>query len=686
MKLKMCTMALRAIFLVVFLLFGCSGGGNGSDNTTQAPIGEETLTIELGEATIVKSSTVPASGAIITVSTLNDPLDGLEIDIPDGAYPVDTAFTISHNPILTHAGNPHFNPVTPLITIENGGEYADKIMVLKIPVTIEDGFHYMAFYYDETIGRLEGIPELSHDETSLTIAIRHYSKVVVNKIELAKELIEDSFDSGYRVMSDNWGFGNYGTYLTPEGMCSGMSTTSLYYYTMEKVLKGADDLYWSFFGRDPLWGVDDEDSIKLTSLVQYYEETDLVLVEEYVKQKALNKSKVSDVWSYFMFIHGLKVTGQPQYAAIYNEDEKIGHALVIYKKEGDRLFIADPNAPTDDTVTLDFTWLVEDPVATPIGKWAPFEAQWNVGSAKVDFTKAYYFGQSALVNWTEMAELFDELKDGVVGGNHFPEYTLTVVDKDTDGNDVEYPLSPTYVAQNEVIKIKVASLMNPADFDPDITAHPTGSLLEVYGTDEVEITLNEGLNEIGLHIRHQTDKVWADFQYVDISYDPSACTPVCSTPIIADSIVIPGYNDSYNVTIAFNNTFKMCSKEVDDPTSMNKKTMMLFFYQTDGTGSYAHPSPMASGGYEFASAFLDTAYDTFTVSMSPLADYNSYTYKYFDPESVFGFDVKNFESSSYTNEYDFLWINVRLTPSASEIRTIINTESVDSTGCYPAKD
>lgn len=109
---------------------------------------------------------------------------------------------------------------------------------------------------------------------------------------------------------------------------------------------------------------------------------------------------------------------------------------------------------------------------------------------------------------------------------------------------------------------------------------------------------------------------------------------------------------------------------------------MLYFYRTDGSGTYTQPDPVSFPGYEdyeFGEAFV-TPGSSFSISMSPLPDYNSSTVKYFDPETNFGMDVQNFNSLSESNEFDFLWINVTL-PSGTH-RTIINTEVVAADGCY----
>ena len=161
------------------------------------------------------------------------------------------------------------------------------------------------------------------------------------------------------------------------------------------------------------------------------------------------------------------------------------------------------------------------------------------------------------------------------------------------------------------------------------------------------------------------------------------CNRVCDAPVVASSITFPSFENQYNITLTFDKTFKMCSEEIDDSESLNAKTTMLYFFRTDGSGTYYQPDPVTFPGYEdyeFGEAFVSTEYDSFSVSMSPLPDYNASTVKYFDPEYNFGMDVRNFGNLDIGNEYDFLWINVTL-PSGTH-RTIINTEVVEADGCY----
>lgn len=511
--------------LCVLPACGGGGGGGGSDSSNQ-------VSLELGETTTVVSSTVGAGGDLIDVDNPDDPLDGMEIDIPAGAYQEETDFTVSYTPITSHSGNENLDPVTPLITIENGGEYADEIITVKIPVTIEDDYHYMAFYYNEITGGLEGIPEVEHDETSLTIATRHFSKIMVSRLGFLVLAGDATVDSGFKVTKDNWQFTNLSTHLS-SGICSGMSIASLYYYCEKKKEQAYPPLFGSYNNGTSVFDIDDDQAIKLCSTIQWWDDNNLS--REGVHWSALSKQK-GDLWTYFMFIHSILLTGEPQYVAIFPPGkDAIGHAMVVYKKSGNDLYVSDPNLPKDQNVKIEFEWGSDDPAHDQTqltGNFKPFESQWNKDSNKINFTEILYIGTSALID-SDFDDLWNQLDNETVPWNKlvdttlhddYPEYELKIIEKDDTGAETESDLTDGYKTTNNVIKVKAETY----DFDPRITAYSNGSTTgESNGTQTIEITLNQGDNNIGFFIEAkrfsgvEEKEVWAwtDFKYVNIKLD-----------------------------------------------------------------------------------------------------------------------------------------------------------------------
>ncbi|MDD5591616.1 MAG: hypothetical protein PHY18_06825, partial [Dehalococcoidales bacterium] len=138
--------------------------------------------INLGAEVDLTTQSIPSSGGVIVVDKPGDPLDGMKLDVPAGAYSDSRSFEISYAPIKGHDFNEYFNPISPMITVKNGGEYSEELMMVTIPVTIPDDSFAMAFYFDAATGKLEGIPLVDETPNSITIATRHFSSFLISLI------------------------------------------------------------------------------------------------------------------------------------------------------------------------------------------------------------------------------------------------------------------------------------------------------------------------------------------------------------------------------------------------------------------------------------------------------------------------------------------------------------------------
>ena len=63
----------------------------------------------------------------LTFSAADSPMKGLTINVPKGAYAKETPFFVSSKPFTGKLPKAS-TALTPLITVSNGGEYADEIM------------------------------------------------------------------------------------------------------------------------------------------------------------------------------------------------------------------------------------------------------------------------------------------------------------------------------------------------------------------------------------------------------------------------------------------------------------------------------------------------------------------------------------------------------------------------------
>jgi len=549
----------------------CTPQGPGTGDTDDLM-----LTLTLGETKQLATATVDAQGATVRVDSADSALNGLTINIPEGAFDEDVSFTISESEILDHDFGSNLSPAAPLITIDNGDIEANEILTVRIPVEVPEETHVMAFYYDRETGDLEGISELEHDSESITIMVNHFCDILLNRV--AWKLILNPFDSKFEVKQDNWRFTNHGSYLSPGGICSGMSATALYYYTEKKGKEGFADLYDSYDADDdrdtPSLEIDDAIAIKAASTAQYFESNFRNQMYEYWYE--LGKEK-DDFWAFLMFAHAIMLTGEPQYVSMFPETGNVGHAMIVYKKVGNALYVADPNEPTvtDNKIEIDYS-------RGEFGEFTGYESQWNAGSDKIDFTKFFYVGKWAVVPKEDLKEIWDKVGDKTVG-SEFPDYTLKVVDK-TSG--AETALTEGYTTTESTVYVKIDPQGN---FTSYIWAYNTaGMMVGGATTGNVPLLLSEGDNVYGFHVEAEVVSpldsklihTWTDFKYVTIRREASTTPPTPTAPTA--TITSPSNGDTFDV----GDSVRFAGSAIDSAGSALSGSRLQWTSSVDGPVGY----------------------------------------------------------------------------------------------------
>ena len=519
----------------VFALFGssvsCSTVGDlvseGRDQLDRvkeqapaSPSGRErpqrpTGTIAVSPFVMVASQVVEPSGGSITVSTPGHALNGMAIEIPAGSYAATAQWNVSSATVLEHSFGAHFNPVSPLIMIENGGNYADELITVRIPVEVPSDHFAMAFYYDADAGTLEGIPSSAQDADSITIVTRHFSKLLVSIIKnsVLDDLLKKGIDSGFRPGGDDWQFVNRGSYIAPGGHCAGQCLTALWYYCERP--DGADPFLWSLYdnnGDKPatpdLWE-DDSHGYRLASTIQ-----EDIHWTSFENKFMYYMRGGSDELAFKAFAYSMSLTGEPQQVGIYSNAGG-GHAMIVYRLDTKGLAIADPNYPGS----------LERRVEYADGKFSPYNSGANADEIAAGNGKAYesiqYFAKTAMVDWNILAQRWEEFKDGTIGNDRFPEYAISTVD--SDGNEI--PLVDGYESQSERIDISVSSTSAPIG----IRVYRDGVRLPT--DDDGLYPLVEGNSRLGIDIWGDVSNdpqnrryKYIDFQYINVWSGPKETT------------------------------------------------------------------------------------------------------------------------------------------------------------------
>jgi hypothetical protein len=367
------TRGLAAFLSVVLLLVGCGGdddtGGNAiapestqpttittseaasddddEDRTTTTEPAEEPPTsgtnagvvgdLQLGRSTDVGRTTISPAGGSVTIE--RGTLEGFEIEVPPGAFETSTTFDISLTEITGDSFGKALMAISPLITIDNGGVYSASILTVRLPVKVPTGMFAMGFLYDG--GDVEAMPLIDAGGDGVIVATRHFSSFFVGAIERA--LLPEEVGTGYRVQEDNWQFVNRGTYAKPNGICTGMSLTSIWYFLERKSSEGHLWERWDDDGRRDTPGFWYDDAWALRWATKAQTEMSWLATQRQTAWQYRAKERLQ----YDAFRYAMYLTGEPQLLEMWDANGGNGHAMVVYAHTTNSLWVADPNYPKD---------------------------------------------------------------------------------------------------------------------------------------------------------------------------------------------------------------------------------------------------------------------------------------------------------------------------------------------------
>jgi hypothetical protein len=562
---------------------------------------------------LTTQSITPGGGKVI-VDKPGDSLDGLVIDLPAGAYSDTRSFHISYAPITGHEFGESFNPLTPLITIENGGGYSSEIMTLTIPVSVPQGHFPMAVIYDKAGGRLEGMPPVGYTDTSVTVMTANFShssvtalakgtgiqeeagstQIVVTSIAERTLELHNQVNSQFRPGVDDWQFVNHGSYLSPKGNCAGMSVGTLWYFLQKRMrgqqqLNGRYDNDW-VHATPQIWQ-DDVEAYRFSSVLQsdYWEG---VLGRQFARIQHVTPDRITfNALKYQMLLFG-----EPQYITVGGtlNGTFVRHALVAYKIVGDNVFISDPNDPGDTNRTITFSG----------GSFSPyFFGSQGANFPGIPFPQVEYFAQSSVIDFDYARARFGEMIGKTIGSGKFPDYQLEA--KNATGQWV--PLTDDFVFKTKLPGIRVSE---DAIFLPRFEAFgETQAPLVISG--ENVVLPKTGRQDIGIAIY---DKIrgWVGFKWVTVSVAEAAGGEGPRTGTVTGTVVVDGvesqYEGPFTMTGPANGTLRVAIHVRIAPDRI------LFLLQNafNGAGSYTlDPSTNFS---DIGDAFLLTPPGTLVVS------------------------------------------------------------------------
>lgn len=486
--------------------------------------------IVFGKGVAAVRDSIGPNGGTVVVERPGDPLHGFTIEIPEGAYEKKTGFKVSYHPIKEHKLGPYFDPVTPLINVDNGGRYSDETLEVTIPVPLDPGRFTMAFYYDRKSGKLEGLPLLDAGDGYITVATRHFSDIVGTSISIDELQGRLDIDTGFRPGYDDWQFTNYGSWLAPRGHCAGQAISAMWYY-YERRLRGERPLYGRYDNNDRGYGTidfwqDDSWGYRLASAVQDDMEWD-----RFTRRMLLKFRDENDMLTLLAFAYAMLLTGEPQYVGIASTTSPGGHAIIAYRIEQDKIYVADPNYPGQERV-----------INYRDGRFRPYNSGDNATSIaagnEISYDKIGYFAKSALIDWEQVGRRWAELDRGAVAEDLFPRYDLEVLIADDD-DQRWFPMTDNFVTSTEEtgrvvqgnvdMTGKLAFRARPSFSNVNFYAYRGTDFLARNNTSQTPmflLDLDDGVNDLGFWVweEHDNRVHYVDFQRYLVIYNQEDIT------------------------------------------------------------------------------------------------------------------------------------------------------------------
>ena len=401
------------------------------------------------QATTLIEQTVGANGGTLVYHKAGDPLDGLTLAIPAGAFASSGHWKIESKPKAAAPSNPRLHQAMPVILISTDQGMADSLILLTIPIRLPADSVATALLYDPNSQQYEGLPTVSWTASSLTVGTRHFSPnlmiagnpatsprpssgaAVTGTLNFEVLTTSQAFNAQAALTAygaggvttnfdpavDSWEFGNYGSYITNNGGHStGTALSALYYFLQRKSVAG-------LFGQFVRWNfwAGNAQGYRLSAIT----ETDVNWTQanaamQQLDDRALAQQLHPGLVHYFNLLATMAISQRPQVIFAGARPGLRGYvALVAYKITATEIWAADPNNP-GQTIKIPFNG--SDFQTTPV--------TFFTGAPTYNTNLFRFAGISALIDWTRLASEWARFDAGTVGDGVFPSYSIEYFDED----------------------------------------------------------------------------------------------------------------------------------------------------------------------------------------------------------------------------------------------------------------
>lgn len=495
------------------------------------------------------NQTIGAGDTTITVASPGSTLDGLEIQIPAGAFQAGANVRVDAAAISSHTLPIPYTLISPLIQIDTGGKIANTPILIKIPVTVPEGKMPIAFLFNPATGKLETLPIASKDINSVTIFGTNFQGLPTiagsRRADVFSSLKEgivitaissldvpDTQLGNFDHRTHTWSIPNYATTVATHGYCAGWSLTTLWSWKLGPNRPISDEHYeWGTdnssdpFNTPTIWQ-DNCQAIRFVSVVQRTGNLDKNL-----ELGGKIWSSVDDRLTSLLFRVGLKNSGEPQIVQAWSSDLQSSHMMLVYHSEGNDLYVVDPNYPKSS----------DTKISVSNGKFSPYQSLNEtysifafVGSSKAITEPDLSKGEASIGDyWMSFVDKRVGKDKGDRSELLFPDITLQ---EGSPGQSEPKDLTSGAVVTSG--RLSVVPKFDTSKFSDcglrffrkdGAGAGIAPEKTQSSGISVFNIPLNPGSNSIGIEIdlvraapkwegNILRNGLWADFQWFDVWY------------------------------------------------------------------------------------------------------------------------------------------------------------------------
>ncbi|MEP6833422.1 MAG: PKD domain-containing protein [Gemmatimonas sp.] len=503
--------------------------------------------------TLVDALTVPASGGTVTYAKPGDQYSGVRLSVPSGGYSTSTTFTVQVDRTVQPVLPADVKQIGSAFVIQNGKGFAELPMSLQLPVRVGADSVVGAFFFDPATGTLESAPTVARDDSSITIATRHFSAdqllsngsatSMLSQPMLSQSIAPSAFgrvtmilvattparlnlpiSSGFQPGTDDWEFSNLGTFSGDGGICAGMSISELYYYFAVKPRGLAlNHRYDSFSNLE----FDNPRGERFATALELagdwpHARNWLRTIADYAQQTRVSYPQIV----YQSLAMAILVTHQPQLIALTSPPAIGGHSVVAYAVNNGVVLYADPNSPGIAGLTMRYA----------NGAFAPVQRSTRAGDPPEIFNTVQVIGISAMINMTTVKETWDEFERGGVFAGYFPPVRRQMYDIENEAW-VDIPASGAIFTTHRILALRTLCPLCPAwrtdaptsrvfTGIKDTTNVTRGT--DALATDSAAVMVfgtGRGSFRVSMESFHTTTHTFIDQQWLSITAAPVTISP-----------------------------------------------------------------------------------------------------------------------------------------------------------------